>query len=196
MSKYSVFETPIQEIHLPLLPLRGLVIDVGGGSEGLVSRMEGSRVCAVDINFAKIREAMIHGSLSNWFTCDGQTLCFASHSFDIATLFFSLGYMRDHETKVRVLEEVYRVLKPDGLVYIKASRIDDDYDKLVFLADFILPDGTVSRIGYSVRGRQNQSIESIASILLKTGFEIIERKDNGYWFEITGSKSLKSRPNV
>ena len=70
----SYFETPLQEIELRHVRQEGLIIDVGGGGEGLVSRVEASRVCAVDINLNKIREALIHDLESQWLLSDGRTL--------------------------------------------------------------------------------------------------------------------------
>ncbi|MHA2042161.1 MAG: hypothetical protein ACW975_09890 [Candidatus Thorarchaeota archaeon] len=55
----SSFETPVQKIELKHLPRKGWIIDIGGGGEGLVSRIETSRVCAVDINLDRIREAKV-----------------------------------------------------------------------------------------------------------------------------------------
>ena len=63
-SKYS---TPIQEITLKPIQTDGLILDIGGGGEGLVSRIEGAKVCAVDIRMSEIREAQIHAPPSNWF---------------------------------------------------------------------------------------------------------------------------------
>ncbi|MHA2433722.1 MAG: hypothetical protein ACXADO_10885, partial [Candidatus Thorarchaeota archaeon] len=65
------------------LPFDGLIIDVGGGSEGLVSRLEKERVCVVDISLNKVREAQIYVSPAQWAVSDGRHLCFRTGSFDV-----------------------------------------------------------------------------------------------------------------
>jgi 2-polyprenyl-3-methyl-5-hydroxy-6-metoxy-1,4-benzoquinol methylase len=60
MQNASTFEVPTQKIRLDRLPQGEPILDIGGGGEGLVSRIEGARVCAIDIRMDEIREARIH----------------------------------------------------------------------------------------------------------------------------------------
>jgi len=196
MDTAQVFEPPSQKIKLGQIWKKGLIIDLGGGGEGLVSRIEGARVCAVDIRMDEIREARIHNPPSNWFACDGSQLCFHSSTFDAATLWFSLGYMKEWDTKKGVLREVYRVLNHGGIISIKAITIDCEEERLVFRADYTLPDGTLSRTGYGLKGQQNQTIETVAKLVCEVGFQLVQCHDYGHWFSMEGSKSLKSGPIV
>jgi SAM-dependent methyltransferase len=185
----SVFETPLQEIGLDCLPFDGLIIDVGGGSEGLVSRLEKERVCVVDISLNKVREAQIYGAPAQWAVSDGRHLCFRTGSFDVATLWFSLGYMRNWDTKELVIRESHRVLKPDGLLSILAAKIVCREDRFLFKARYTFPDGAVSQVGYSLAGNQNQSLNSIIRILEDSGLVVQDSKDNGHWFKILAERS-------
>jgi len=114
----------------------------------------------------------------------------------VATLWFSLGYMKKWSIKKSVFQDIFRVLKKGGNINIKAIKIDCQEDMLVFRADYSLPDGTLSRTGYGVKGMQNQTLETVTNCLRKTGFVIIDILDFGHWFSLEGSKSLKSRPIV
>jgi ubiquinone/menaquinone biosynthesis C-methylase UbiE len=183
----SRYETPIQEIPLKHIQTDGLILDIGGGGEGLVSRIEGAKVCAVDIRMSEIREAQIHAPPSNWFVGDGQHLCFQDGVFGAVTLWFSLGYMSDWSMKRKVLEEVERVLDKDGKLSILASKIPKDCDHLIFWGKFTLPDGTVSQTGYGVRGGQDQTLDRVVHLLKSIGFKVSSH-DNGEWFEIQASK--------
>jgi ubiquinone/menaquinone biosynthesis C-methylase UbiE len=180
-------ETEIQDIHLQKLDTDGSILDIGGGGEGLVSRIEGERVCAVDIRMSKIREAQIHGAPANWIVGDGKQLSFQDSSFDMVTLWFSLGYMRDRNIKTRVLEEVRRVLKKQGKVSILASRIPGMTNQFVFWARFTFPDGTQSQTGYGVRGNQGQTLENVIDLITKLGLDIQNSEDHGEWFSITAT---------
>ena len=185
----SRVETPVQQITLKRLNPEGLILDIGGGGEGLVSRIEGERVCALDIRMSEVREAQIHGAPANWIVGDGQNLGFSGGSFDEVTLWFSLGYMRDWDTKRRVLEEAWRVLKEQGSISIMASKIPDSTEEFVFWAHFTLPDGTVSKTGYGVRGNQKQTMESVVNLLEKLEFNILSAVDHEVWFSITAKRS-------
>ena len=180
--------TPLQRVNLEDLPDSTRILDIGGGGEGLVSRIAGTIVCAVDYRMSEIREAQIHNPPANWFVADGRSLPFRGNSFDLCTLWFSLGYMSTLTIKKQVLQEAYRSLKQNAMISILASRIDCDDERFTFHALFTLPDGTVSKVGYGVRGNQNQTITSICSILKEVGFEDIQVEDFGWWFKIEGTK--------
>jgi len=180
----STYTTPIQKIALKQIQTEGMILDIGGGGEGLVSRIEGPKVCAVDIRISEIREAQIHGPPSNWFVGDGQALCFQENSFDVVTLWFSLGYMSNWSIKQKVLEEAHRVLGESGRLSILASRIPESCERLIFWGHFTFPDGTISQIGYGVRGGQEQTLERITKLLSDIGFKIRSHEDNNEWFEI------------
>jgi len=181
-------ETTEQKIALEQLEGDGLILDIGGGGEGLVSRIAGNRVCAVDIKLSEIREAQIHGHSSNWFVADGRSLCFADAVFEVVTLWFSLGYMSDWTTKRQVLKEVYRVLKAGGRISILASHIPESITSLIFWGMFTLPDGTVSKTGYGVRGGQNQTLQRILDLTSDVGFNQHHSEDHSEWFKIESRK--------
>ncbi len=184
----STLTIPIQEISLEQIQTEGLILDIGGGGEGLVSRIEGTKVCALDIRMSEIREAQIHGPPANWFVGDGQSLCFQTRTFDVVTLWFSLGYMSDWAIKERVFEEAHRVLNEDGKVSILASNIPESCERLIFWGHFTLPGGTVSQTGYGVRGGQDQTLERLVKLLENTGFKIQSQEDNDVWYKIQAIK--------
>jgi len=138
---------------------------------------------------SEIREAQIHGQSSNWIASDGSTLCFKDQVFDVVTLWFSLGYMSDWNTKQSVLEEAYRVLKINGKLSILAINIPESSDNLIFWATLTLPDGTLSKTGYGVRGGQNQTLPRVVKLVTKTGFIQHQYEDHDDWFKVESRKS-------
>jgi ubiquinone/menaquinone biosynthesis C-methylase UbiE len=175
-------------IELNELPAMGRIIDVGGGGEGLVSRIRGPQVCAVDIDMNKIREAQIYGFESQWLLADGQALAAKDASFDTATLWFSLGFIRDWSAKEQVVDEIVRVLKPDGLISILGATIDCSEERFVLRGKFSFPDGSISQMSYGLVGRQNQTIETVAAVLKQANIMKLAIEDNGYWFRIIARK--------
>lgn len=182
--------SPIQEIKLDSLPEDGLVLDIGGGGEGLVSRIGRERVCAVDYRMSEILEARIHDPPANWFLSDATHLPFRQKSFDVATLWFSLGYMREWSTKEHALAQVFDSLRPDGVLSILASRIDCREERFVFNALFTLPDGVVSKVGYGVQGNQGQTLDRLCSLIRRVGFEDLQIQDHDWWFSIQARRRV------
>jgi ubiquinone/menaquinone biosynthesis C-methylase UbiE len=180
--------SPTQRIILDALPMDRLILDIGGGGEGLVSRISGKHVCAVDYRMSEILEARIHNPPANWFVSDARHLPFRQNSFDIATLWFSLGYMRDWATKEQVLSRVLETLRAGGELSILASRIDCREDYFIFNALFTLPDGTTSKVGYGVKGNQKQTLTRVYSLLRKVGFDEIQTEDHNWWFRVHAVK--------
>jgi ubiquinone/menaquinone biosynthesis C-methylase UbiE len=176
--------SPIQEITLDALPKDGLILDIGGGGEGLVSRIGGERVCAVDYRMNEILEAKIYDPPASWFLSNAIHLPFRQDSFDIATLWFSLGYMREWSTKEHVLAQVLNVLRPGGVLSVLASRIDCREERFIFNALFTLPNGIVSRVGYGVQGSQGQTLDRLCSLIRRVGFEDLQIQDHDWWFSI------------
>jgi ubiquinone/menaquinone biosynthesis C-methylase UbiE len=188
MAERGVFKPSIQRVKLEEIPGSGRILDVGAGGEGIVSRLAGERVCAVDINIDKIREARIYEQDAHWFLCDGRALCFRENTFDIATLWFSLGYIRTVTAKQEVFREVFRVLRPDGLLLLQAFRLDCEETGAVIRIDFEFPDGTITRTGYGVACQQDQTIRTVTRLVSLCGFSIELCEDRGGLFVIYGRK--------
>jgi ubiquinone/menaquinone biosynthesis C-methylase UbiE len=188
LSFEASFETPVQKIELNQLPREGPIIDIGGGGEGLVSRIETSRVCVVDINLNKIREAMIYGQVSQWILSDARMLSMKDERFNVATLWFSLGYIQDWDSKKQVIAEVARVLKRFGLISILGAKIICSDSRFVMRALFHFPDGSVSKMSYGMDGTQRQDAEAVVKLLQEAGFSNIISEDNGHWFRVDAQK--------
>ncbi|MBD3405977.1 MAG: methyltransferase domain-containing protein [Candidatus Lokiarchaeota archaeon] len=184
----STHEVPTQEITLPEIHNDEIVIDIGAGSEALVSRITQAKVCAVDISISKIREAQIYQSGADWILGNAIQLGIQNAQFTKACLWFSLGYIANTDAKVRVFEEIHRVLKDSGRVSVLSAKIDCQEPKFHFRVKYKFPDHTISIMRYLVRGRQNQTIDSISSMITRTGFDIIKLDDRYHYFSIIATK--------
>ncbi|NHJ12037.1 MAG: class I SAM-dependent methyltransferase [Candidatus Thorarchaeota archaeon] len=188
MDEISSFITPLQEIMLENISRKGAVLDIGGGGEALVSRLERQRVCAADIRLDKIKEGQIYDALSQWILTDACGLCFQDACFEVATFWFSLGYLGSFDLKQSAAMEAHRCLKPGGLLSIIAAKIVNNEERYVFNSRFIFPDKSVSQIKYAVKGKQNQSLESISQLVKDLGFQIIYSEEHEHWFRIDATK--------
>ncbi len=102
------------------------VLDVGSGPGFLVSEMASvvsppGRVCGVDISESMVKMSQSRCSQFSWVTLrvgDGHNLEFAEAEFDVVVSTQVLEYVAD---PVKVLAEIYRVVRPGGRVGILAT---------------------------------------------------------------------------
>jgi ubiquinone/menaquinone biosynthesis C-methylase UbiE len=179
--KHLSFETPTQTIELADIKFQDPILDIGGGGEGLVSRIAGDRVCLVDIQYSKIKEAQIHGLQSALIVGDGGQLCFKDDSFNAVTIWFALAYIPDWTHKRKVIQEVTRVLREDGKLSLYIMHIDRNSASFLFNGIFNMPDGTQSKMAYRVRGGQNQNPESIGKLLEEYNFVTCQSHSSEHW---------------
>lgn len=110
----------------------GYVLDIGGGGEGVIGRLKGRDVVAIDIRKEELEEA-VDGPLK--IIMDARELKFLDNSFNTATAFFSLMYVNSQKDQQKIIEEVWRVLKPEGQFHVwevdLAERPETDKDVYV-----------------------------------------------------------------
>jgi SAM-dependent methyltransferase len=104
-----------QVVTLTDFPAEGWVLDIGGGGEGVIGQLKGAQVVAIDRLADELVEAP-SGPLK--VVMDARKLQFLDTTFETATAFFSLIYLRTEADVSRVLSEVYRVLRPGGRFWI------------------------------------------------------------------------------
>ena len=76
----------------------GYILDIGGGGEGIIGQMKPAQVIAVDLSKRELEEAP-PGPLK--IVMDATDLKFLDGSFETATAFFSLMYMRPEVQQTR-----------------------------------------------------------------------------------------------
>jgi SAM-dependent methyltransferase len=91
------------------------ILEVGCGPGGMmVPLARFGRVHGLDISHDAMRYCR-HRGFPNVATGSGMELPFADHSFDVVALFDAIEHIPDDR---RVLDEVKRVVRPGGLVFI------------------------------------------------------------------------------
>ena len=100
----------LEEVSLDPIECDGWILDVGGGGEGVIGRLMGKCVIAIDPLKRELEEAA-PGPLK--VVMDATDLQFLDETFPVVTSFFTLMYIKRPQLK-KVFEEVHRVLKPGG----------------------------------------------------------------------------------
>ena len=155
----------------------GYILDVGGGGEGVIGKLKGEQVIAIDPSKRELEEAAA-GSLK--IIMDATDLQFLDSTFGVATSFFTLMYIKgpDHE---KVFSEVYRVLIPGGrfLVWdvILPQCLDEEKDIAAFPLLVKLPDEEI-RTGYgTLWPKAEQDLAYYVQLAENAGFNVVAQRE-------------------
>lgn len=140
-----------QELAVPDFPVpHGWILDIGGGGEGIIGRLKGSRVVAIDL-YAWGMKRTPPGPLK--LVMDATDLKFLDGSFNTVTSFFTLMYMTP-EQQQKAIREAWRVLEPGGALRIWDVQLpvspNAKQDIAMYPFRFRLPAETIST-GYGTR---------------------------------------------
>jgi ubiquinone/menaquinone biosynthesis C-methylase UbiE len=171
-----------------------LLLDLGGGGEGVVGQLRGRQVVAIDSRREELDESA-EGPIK--VVANAKELPFLDESFDAATAFFFLMYV-PAEDRAAVLKEAHRVLRPGGKLRIWDVMIParDGRTQQMFVVPVRaeLPGRTVET-GYGVpwAGRE-MSGESITQLAQAAGFTVSDMTQIGETFCLTLERQKAKMP--
>ena len=99
------------KIDLSNIKLKGRILDIGGGGEGIIGQFKGEQVIAIDPNKKELEESPSTRDLK--IVMNAKDLKFLDNSFETATAFFTFMYIPVKEHKI-IFQEIHRVLKANG----------------------------------------------------------------------------------
>ena len=181
------YSTKKQSIELSPIETDGLILDIGGGGEGIIGKLNGRQVIAVDTSERELRETQ-NEALK--VVMDATDLKFLPESFEVCTSFFSLMYI-PKDKHLKVFREVYRVLKNYGKFLVWDARIPEklgDYKAFIVRLKVRLPNEE-TEAGYGVKWH-TQNIQSFKELAQKTKFKIINEWSKGEIFYLEMSKKV------
>jgi len=170
-----------QSIELSPIETDGLILDIGGGGEGIIGKLNGKQVVAIDVSERELEETQ-NEALK--VVMDATDLKFLPNSFDVCTSLFSLMYI-PKKKHLKVFEEAYRVLKDNGrfLIWdVRIPKLDESYNRFVVPLELRLPNEKVET-GYGVK-LQTQDGEHFKELAQKAKFTIAEEWSKGETFHL------------
>jgi len=179
ISEERLFFFEKQEVVVNDFDSAGYILDIGGGGEGVIGKLKGKQVIAIDPSKRELEEAAA-GPLK--IVMDARDLQFLDGSFSTATSFFTLMYIKapDHE---KVFNEVFRVLAPGGVFLIWdvifPQRPDANKDVAVFLFLVKLPNEEINAgygMSWTEEGRDPSYYVNLAE---QAGFVVVEQMEEG-----------------
>jgi len=183
--RYFIF--PPVEIEIQDFDYEGYILDIGGGGEGVIGQLKGKDVIAVDIKKEELEEAA-DGPLK--IVMDARDLQFLDESFSTVTAFFTLMYVRQREDQLKILEEAWRVLKPNGTLHLWEVDLSErpQTDKESYLVHlFYRISEEVTESGYGQRWPEEpRSEDHYIAMAKEVGFRdtSIERNRNTFYVKL------------
>ena len=179
ISEDNIFFLKKQEIVLNDFDAAGYILDIGGGGEGVIGKLKGNQVIAIDPSKRELEEAP-PGPLK--IVMDGTDLKFLDDTFGTVTSFFTLMYVKGADDHARVFGEVFRVLAPGGRFLIWDAnlprRFDEEKEVVAFFLLVKLPEGEIDT-GYGADWpEEDQDLAYYRRLAENAGFNIAAQREN------------------
>lgn len=179
MSKHIVSK---QYVDLSQVRFQGKILDVGGGGEGVISRHSGDSIIAIDWRKDELEET---ANIGIKIVMDACNMTFLNEVFDNVTSFYTCMYMSS-EHMVMFIKEAYRVLKPNGLLWIWDTEIPLLNEKDIFIVPLEIKLNSIDIIstGYGIGWSRVQTMVSLQKHLTDAGFIVEKSVNYGTRFEL------------
>jgi ubiquinone/menaquinone biosynthesis C-methylase UbiE len=168
-----------QTIEIKPLQTDGFILDIGGGGEGIIGKLNGTQVAAIDKRPQELEET--HNDALK-IIMDATDLKFLPDTFTAATAFYTMMYIPNHQ-KPKVLAETHRVLKPGARLHIWDANIPEksgDKKHYVIPLKIVMPDETIETgYGPSLKKQNAQTLRELAE---KTGFKTTKKETGEHTF--------------
>ena len=103
--------------------LPGYILDIGGGGDGIIGRVYGPQVTAIDISAEELAEAP---EGFEKLVMDAGDMTFPKASFDRVTAFYSFLFIQK-DRHAQAISEIVRVLRPGGELHIWDCEVASAY---------------------------------------------------------------------
>lgn len=161
--------------------LRGSILDIGGGGEGIIGQVYQGQVTAIDNRQDELDEAPTGFKK---VLMDASQMTFDNESFDNVTAFYSLMYM-EKTIQVDAIMEAARVLRTNGELHIWDAEIESAYPNPYVTDLDIDANGKHVHTSYGIiKDDAKQNAEFFVDICKKAKLHILECKKTDKHFYI------------
>jgi ubiquinone/menaquinone biosynthesis C-methylase UbiE len=185
----DMYLSKTQTIDFTKIPeITGPILDLGGGGEGVIGRIYGKQVTAVDLRKQELDETP-EGPVK--VVADAKSLPFADLSFRSVTAFYFFMYLKPADFSP-VFRETYRVLGTNGVFYIwdTAIPMSTSRSRKIFAVP-VAVQMTDKRLqtAYGVGWKERElTVEQLITVATGVGFKVQSTGYNGNAFYLELSK--------
>lgn len=160
--------------------MKGNILDLGGGGEGIIGRTYLSQVAAIDYRQEELDEAP---DGFRKLCMDAAQLTFADAAFDHVTAFYTMMYM-DKEKHEPALREAKRVLRRGGKLHIWDAEIELAEPEPFFAELDVFTGSEHIHTTYGVvKPNAKQNAAYFLLLCKGLGLELVKREDlNGHFY--------------
>ncbi len=159
--------------------LDGLILDIGGGGEGVIAQLYPGQVIAIDNRLDELEEAP---SQAVKIVMDAREMSFTDSCLDNVTAFYSFMYISE-EDHGKVLSEIKRVLKSKGQFHIWDTEIKEANPFLADL-DISIQDYSIHTTYGIYKDEASQDAEYFKQIISDLGLTLInESNESGHFYQ-------------
>jgi ubiquinone/menaquinone biosynthesis C-methylase UbiE len=180
LKKEEHYTTRAQTIKLSPLKSEGLILDIGGGGEGIIGKLNGRQVVAIDTRTEELKETR---NQALKIVMDATDLKFLPESFDVCTSFFSFMYI-PFDKHSKVFTEVYKVLKYKGRFLVWDVKMPTEHKGCtVFIANLKiqLPNEEI-KTKYGTKWNKQQNLDHFKELAQKVSFKMTNEWSTGEVF--------------
>lgn len=183
ISEDRLFFFEREEVVVEDFEVTGFILDIGGGGRGVIGKLKGEQVIAIDPSKREL-EGAAAGPLK--IIMDATDLQFLDGTFSTATSFYTLMYIKGTDDHKKAFSEVFRVLTPGGRLLIWDAvfppRFNEDKDIGVFPLTVQLPDEEIDA-GYGVLWpEKGRDLSYYVQLAENAGFEVVSRRESNQMF--------------
>ena len=165
--------------------IAGRILDLGGGGEGVIGRIYGRAVTAIDIRPDELEDAP--GDFER-ICMDARQLEFPDGCFDAVTAFYFLMYLFPGD-RGAVFSEAARVLKSGGRMYVWDAVYDCAFPEPHLAELYIDAAGEKISTTYGVLGEgMSLSRDGVLRCASEAGLELAEERLAGEHFYLVFRK--------
>ena len=166
----KIWLTEKQHPKIDDIKAEGLILDIGGGGEGIIGQLLPDQVVSIDINKRELEEAP---SDNLKIIMDATDMKFIDNSFNTATAFFTFMYF-NKEIREKALTEIYRVLKPGGRLLVWDTIVpsepkDEKHEMYCVQVSVTLPNKEINT-GYGTPFKRDQTADTYKKLAKKIIF--------------------------
>jgi ubiquinone/menaquinone biosynthesis C-methylase UbiE len=108
-----------------------IVLDLGCGNGKYLNLFsnEAQTIIGIDKSYEQLKNAKKHNNV-NIIQADARKIPFPNYTFDVVFSCWMLGTISDDMSRLEIIKEMKRILKPDGIILLIENEQGDEFEEI------------------------------------------------------------------